>query len=140
MPVDFPAAGPAFANPPPLSPVGGPGPAELYHERSGTGLIRADPAQQRAIARLQLLHEALSSYRPPARRGLLARLARVERAPAMPRGLYLWGPVGRGKSMLMDLSFAAAPIADKRRVHFHAFMLEVHDRLARERRAKTLEP
>ncbi len=140
MPVDFPAAGPAFAKPATLSPVGGPGPAELYHERSGTGLIRADPAQQRAIARLQLLHEALSSYRPPARRGLLARLAGAERAPAMPRGLYLWGPVGRGKSMLMDLSFAAAPIADKRRVHFHAFMLEVHDRLERERRAKTREP
>jgi len=140
MPVDFPVPGPAFANPAARSRAGGSGPAELYHERSGTGLIRADPAQQRAVARLQLLHEALLAYRPPARRGRLARLLGAEHAPAMPRGLYLWGPVGRGKSMLMDLVFAAAPVANKRRVHFHAFMLEVHDRLERERRAKTREP
>ena len=131
MPVDFPAAGPAFAKPATLSPVGGPGPAELYHERSGTGLIRADPAQQRCIARLQLLYEALSAHSPPIRQGLWARLAGAERAPSLPRGLYLWGPVGRGKSMLMDLFFAAAPVVEKRRVHFHAFMLEVHDRLER---------
>src|SRR6266851_3816359 len=140
MPVDFPVPGPAFANPAARPRAGGSGPAELYHERSGTGLIRADPAQQRAVARLQLLHEALLAYRPPARRGRLARLLGAEHAPAMPRGLYLWGPVGRGKSMLMDLVFAAAPVANKRRVHFHAFMLEVHDRLERERRAKTREP
>src|SRR5205807_6738710 len=106
----------------------------------GTGIIRADPAQQRAVARLQLLHEALLRCRPPARRGFLARLGGAQRAPAMPRGVYLWGPVGRGKSMLMDLFFAAAPLANKRRVHFHAFMLEVHDRLERERRAKTRDP
>src|SRR6266849_2889887 len=137
MPVDFPVPGPAFANPAARSRAGGSGPAELYHERSGTGLIRADPAQQRAVARLQLLHEALLAYRPPARRGRLARLLGAEHAPAMPRGLYLWGPVGRGKSMLMDLVFAAAPVANKRRVHFHAFMLAVHYRLERERRAKT---
>ncbi len=138
MPVDFPAPGPAFAKP--RSSAGAPGPAELYRERSGTGVIRADPAQQRAVARLQRLHEALLSYQPPARRGRLARLIGIEHAPAMPRGLYLWGPVGRGKSMLMDLFFAAAPVANKRRVHFHAFMVEVHDRLERERRAKTREP
>jgi len=139
MPVDFPALGPAFAKPAAPPRPGGPGPAELYRERSATGVIRADPAQQRAVARLQLLHEALLSYRLPARRGLLARLG-AERSAAMPRGLYLWGPVGRGKSMLMDLFFAAAPVANKRRVHFHAFMLEVHDRLERERRARTREP
>src|SRR5713226_1847907 len=140
MPVDLPAPGSAFAKPPARSRAGGSGPAQLYRERSGTGIIRADPAQQRAVAGLQLLHEALLRYRPPARRGLLARLGGARRAPAMPRGLYLWGPVGRGKSMLMDLFFAAAPVANKRRVHFHAFMLEVHDRLEHERRAKTPEP
>jgi cell division protein ZapE len=140
MPVDFPAAGPLFPKPAAPSDAGGSGPAELYRERSRMGLIRAEPAQLRAVARLQLLHEALRGYRPFARRGLLARLVGAECAPAVPKGLYLWGPVGRGKSMLMDLFFAAAPVAEKRRVHFHAFMIEVHDRLERERRAKTPEP
>jgi cell division protein ZapE len=140
MPVDLPAPRSAFAKPAAQPHDGGVGPAALYRERSGAGLIRADPAQQRAITRLQQLHEELSLYRPAGRRGLWARLAGAERVPGMPRGLYLWGPVGRGKSMLMDLFFAAAPVASKRRVHFHAFMLEAHDRIERERRAKAREP
>jgi cell division protein ZapE len=141
MPVDFPAPGPAFPQPAAASSADGSGPAELYRERAGTALIRADPAQLRAVARLQLLHDELRAYRPAARRGLLARLVGADRAPtSVPRGVYLWGPVGRGKSMLMDLFFADAPGVEKRRVHFHAFMLEVHDRLERERRARTPEP
>lgn len=136
MPVDFPAPGPACAAPG----AGAPGPAALYRERAAAGLIRADPAQRRAIARLQQIHDALLCYRPAGRRGWRARLGLGERAPAAPRGLYLWGPVGRGKSMLSDLFFAAAPVADKRRVHFHAFMLEVHDRIERERRARSRAP
>jgi cell division protein ZapE len=139
MPVDFPVPGHGFAKPA-VPPGGGSGPAELYRERSGAGLIRSDPAQQRAVSRLQQLHEALSLYRPRSRRGLWAHLFLGDRAPAPPRGLYLWGPVGRGKSMLMDLFFDAAPLARKRRVHFHAFMLDVHDRIEQERRAKTREP
>ena len=140
MPVDVPAPGPATLKPVASSRAGGSGPAELYRERSVTGLIRVDPAQECAVVRLQRLHEALLSYRPHARSGLLARLGGARRASAPPKGLYLWGPVGRGKSMLMDLFFAAAPVMNKRRVHFHAFMLEVHDRLEEERRAKTPEP
>jgi len=139
MPDNFPAPRPPDAKPDAAS-GGGSGPAALYRERSAAGIIRADPAQQRVATRLQQLHETLSSYRPAGRRGLLARIGRAERVPAPPRGLYLWGPVGRGKSMLMDLFFAAAPVAAKRRVHFHAFMLEVHDRIERERRAHTAEP
>lgn len=139
MPVDLPATGTAL--PQPASPdLGVVGPAGLYWERSQAGLIRTDPAQQRAVARLQLLHEALSTYRPIGRRGWLARLGLGETAAAAPRGIYLWGPVGRGKSMLMDLFFAAAPVANKRRVHFHAFMLDVHARIERERRARSREP
>jgi cell division protein ZapE len=104
------------------------------------GLIRVDPAQERGVAALQLLYEALRRHRPAGKRGWKARLGRGERTPTMPRGLYLWGPVGRGKSMLMDMFFAAAPVMNKRRVHFHAFMLNVHDRIERERRATTRDP
>ena len=120
--------------------IGGAGPAELYCERVDAGSIHADPAQQRVVARLQQLHEELRDYRSPGeRRGLLGWLGLTEAKP-VPRGVYLWGPVGRGKSMLMDLLFAAAPTEKKRRVHFHAFMLDVHDRIERERRAHTDEP
>jgi cell division protein ZapE len=118
------------------------GPQALYRKRCGAGLIRSDPAQARAIERLDRLHDALHGYVPtPTRRGWLSRLGIGEPgAPQAPKGLYLWGPVGRGKSMLMDLFFAAAPVARKRRVHFHAFMLEVHNRIEIERRKRTRQP
>jgi cell division protein ZapE len=114
-----------------------PSPLALYGERRAAGLIRPDPAQARAVERLDELHHALLDQAPPARHWL-SRL--VGTAPEAPKGLYLWGPVGRGKSMLMDLFFAAAPVARKRRVHFHAFMLDVHNRIERERRARSRQP
>ena len=143
MPVDFPASGPIFGKPAAEPRAGATGPAERYRERAEAGFVRADPAQLRAVARLQHLHQELVDYTPaarPARRSWRARLGLAERAPAAPKGLYLWGPVGRGKSMLMDLFFAAAPVSHKRRVHFHAFMLDVHARIERERRARGPEP
>jgi cell division protein ZapE len=95
------------------------------HRRAGA--LQADPAQDRAAAKLQALHDNLVGYRG-GRTGWLARLG-LARAPAPPpRGLYIHGPVGRGKSMLMDLFFDRAPVEHKRRVHFHAFMQEIHDR------------
>jgi cell division protein ZapE len=139
MPVDFPAAGAALRRPRAPSAPHPPGPAALYRERAASDQIRPDPAQQRAVDRLQRLHDALAGYTPARRRGLLARLGGNGRA-AVPRGIYLWGPVGRGKSMLMDLFFAAAPVAAKRRVHFHAFMLEVHDRIEAARRGRSRAP
>ncbi|WP_174297154.1 cell division protein ZapE [Sphingomonas bacterium] len=93
-----------------------------------SGELRPDPEQAAAARTLDALATAL--VQPP-RTGLLARLTR--RAPEPPRGAYLWGDVGRGKSMLMDLFFAQAVGVPKRRVHFGAFMLEVHARLAAER-------
>jgi cell division protein ZapE len=118
------------------------GPRALYDARCTAGSIRPDPAQARAVQHLDRLHRALASYAsaPPSWRGWLARLSLGEPPAPPPRGLYLWGPVGRGKSMLMDLFFSTAPLSAKRRVHFHAFMLEVHDRIERERRQRTPEP
>ena len=138
MPVDFPASG--LALPRAAGTTGDAGPVELYRERVEAGLIHPDPAQQRVVARLQQLYEELRHYQPQAgRRGWLQRLGIGEHSVA-PLGIYLWGPVGRGKSMLMDLFFAVTPAAKKRRVHFHAFMLDVHDRIEHERRAHTGEP
>jgi len=114
----------------------------VYRELRQKGLLQPDPAQQLAVERLQSLYRALLHYRPETgRRGWLARFGLSDNGSAqVPVGLYLCGPVGRGKSMLMDLFFAAARSLRKRRVHFHAFMLEVHDRIERERRASTDAP
>jgi cell division protein ZapE len=117
-------------------------PITVYQELRQKGLLEPDPAQQPAIVGLQGLYRTLLEYRPESGlRGWLARLGLAENGSAhAPMGLYLYGPVGRGKSMLMDLFFTAVPGSRKRRVHFHAFMLEVHDRIERERRAKTDAP
>jgi len=117
-------------------------PMAHYRELRQKGLLQPDPAQQLAVERLQSLYRALLHYRPET--GFLGWLARFglseNGGDQIPVGLYLCGPVGRGKSMLMDLFFAAVPSPHKRRVHFHAFMLEVHDRIERERRAQTAKP
>lgn len=100
------------------------------------GELRPDPAQADAAARLGALADQLEAS--PRRGSLLWRLA--GRQPEAPRGLYLWGGVGRGKSMLMDLFFNELDIAAKRRVHFHEFMLEVHDRLRAARASEAGDP
>jgi cell division protein ZapE len=118
------------------TPTTGRGPAANLAARRAAGQIHSDPVQEKIVQRLQSVHEQLASQTAVAPRpGFLARLGfgRAEKSPVGPRGLYIWGPVGRGKSMLMDLFFADAPVARKRRVHFHEFMLEVHDRLHRRR-------
>src|SRR5262249_36699296 len=117
-------------------------PITVYQELRRKGLLQPDPAQQPAIVGLQSLYRTLLEYRPEGGlRGWLARLGLTENGGVhAPIGLYLYGPVGRGKSMLMDLFFAAVPSLRKRRVHFHAFMLEVHDRIERERRAEADAP
>jgi len=97
------------------------------------GQIEADPAQAAAMARFTDLFYALENYRPQKNSGLLAKLRPGKKSA--PQGLYLYGAVGRGKSMLMDLFFAHAPVAKKRRVHFHAFMQETHARIHAFRQA-----
>lgn len=99
------------------------GPLDRYLALIAAGDLVRDPMQERAAARLQALAAALG--RPWGRqRGLLGRLTKQGRTA--PRGVWLHGGVGRGKSMLMDLLFETAPLAARRRVHFHAFMQEVH--------------
>ncbi len=117
-------------------------PMAAYRALRQQGRLEPDPAQQLAVEQLQSLYRALLDYRSESGlHGWLARFGLAEHNGAhAPMGLYLCGPVGRGKSMLMDLFFATAPGPRKRRVHFHAFMLEVHDRIEQERRDKAREP
>ncbi|MDQ4061131.1 MAG: cell division protein ZapE, partial [Pseudomonadota bacterium] len=97
------------------------------------GEIEDDPAQSAVVTRLDRLADALESHRISRKSGALGWLF-SRSAPQSPKGLYLWGGVGRGKTMLMDLFYAAAPVRRKRRAHFHAFMAEVHERLHDMRR------
>jgi cell division protein ZapE len=98
---------------------------EIYRRALGKRGFASDPAQQRAVERLQRLHEEWSSYK--ARRSTALRRLLVR--PPLPRGVYLWGSVGRGKSFLMDSFFLSLPLVRKRRVHFHHFMRDVHREL-----------
>ncbi|WP_028969132.1 cell division protein ZapE [Sphingomonas sp. URHD0057] len=96
------------------------------------GELKPDPAQARAVGALDRLAASLQDH------GLFARLFSKDRED--PAGVYLWGGVGRGKSMLMDLAFANIDIQSKRRVHFHEFMLETHLRLRKARESEEGDP
>lgn len=112
---------------------------ESYEARIASGELQLDPAQQMVAERLQRLADELEAAAAPAPAptGFLARLlGGGERAAApSPRGVYIHGGVGRGKSMLMDLFFERVALERKRRVHFHEFMLEVQRRLHAMREA-----
>ena len=85
----------------------------------------SDPAQLATVERLQRMYDEWVAYR--AKRS--TRLTKLLRHPDIPRGVYLWGGVGRGKSFLMDCFYAVVPVERKTRVHFHEFMREVHHAL-----------
>jgi cell division protein ZapE len=99
-----------------------------YRELVAAGRLESDPAQVALVATLDALVVSLVDYSPAKPPNALERLIGV-RPVAPPRGLYIFGPVGRGKTLLMDLFFEAAPTKAKRRVHFHAFMADVHARI-----------
>jgi cell division protein ZapE len=98
---------------------------ERYHRAIARGELKPDTAQAHAAAKLATLAKALRGYRP-GRRFIFA-------PHKPPRGLYLWGDVGRGKSMLMDLFFSEAEVARKQRIHFNEFMADIHARIHAER-------
>jgi cell division protein ZapE len=103
---------------------------DRYRAAIAKGELNKDAAQEKAAAKLSALSGSLASYRPGRWFGGKA-----------PRGLYLWGDVGRGKSMLMDLFFEEAPLARKLRLHFNAFMADIHAAIHAERqRAGASDP
>jgi cell division protein ZapE len=114
------------------------GPLEAHRALVAKGAIADDPAQRLAVEKLQILHRRLNGYVPRDGRSFLARIG-FKRVPAMPEGLYIYGGVGRGKSMLMDLFFHSAPVEPKRRVHFNAFMIEVHSAIFAFRQTSAAE-
>ncbi|KAH7930645.1 AFG1-like ATPase [Leucogyrophana mollusca] len=118
-------------------------PIQQYQKLVQTGALRSDEHQTRIIAQLQHFHDQLITYSPPlipdssTQGSIISRLfSREPQTPAIPpeqvpKGLYLYGDVGTGKTMLMDLFYQTLPtsITRKRRVHFHAFMIDVHKRV-----------
>ncbi len=107
---------------------------KAYDRLVASGELRRDPDQAAAAARLDALATTLAAPAP----GLLGRL--FGKAPVPPKGIYLWGGVGRGKSMLMDLFFASATVTPKRRVHFHEFMQDMHAAIHAHREASHDDP
>ena len=121
----------------------------LYRQYAAEGRLVPDPAQERVLPRLDAVVAALAAggAGSEGRAGQggggwrswlgLGGGATTPGATGATKGLYLWGGVGRGKSMLMDLTVAAADLPGKRRVHFHAFMQEIHAGLDAARRTGT---
>ena len=99
---------------------------QLYEQTLAERGFHPDPAQERAIDSLERCESEWADYK--ARRG--NAIAKLIARPPIPRGVYLWGGVGRGKSFLMDCFFTALPLKRKTRLHFHEFMREVHRELA----------
>ena len=109
---------------------------DRYHSLVSAGELRPDATQADAAARLDKLQFALEAA--PPRGSILWRLGKAK--PLPPRGIYLWGGVGRGKSMMMDLFYGCLDIERKRRVHFHEFMIEMHRAMRAWRDAKPGDP
>ncbi|MCP3461926.1 MULTISPECIES: cell division protein ZapE [unclassified Bradyrhizobium] len=100
-----------------------------YQALVSSGAIEPDAAQAEVAEAYAALDQRLASYKPQRKQGLLGRLFGGGDKDDAPRGLYIHGEVGRGKTMLMDLFFQHSSVAHKQRAHFHEFMAEVHERI-----------
>ncbi len=110
---------------------------DIYDTELTAGRIGADEAQAAVVARLDELAKALEAQQGKTEgQGWRRLFAGRNGQKAAPRGLYIWGDVGRGKTMLMDLFFSALPDTRKRRIHFHAFMQDAHKRIQAIRQAQ----
>jgi len=101
------------------------GVVSLYEQSLAKRGFAADPSQRHAVERLQRLYEEWTEYKAKRSNALKRLLVK----PPLPKGVYLWGAVGRGKSFLMDSFYLCVPLVRKRRVHFHHFMREIHREL-----------
>lgn len=109
-----------------------------YQEMLTVRQLRRDPAQARIMKALAELLETLPTRRPR-KKNLMSTLLAPKKLMKHNHGLYIYGDVGRGKSLVMDIFFEAAPVERKRRVHFHAFMQEIHATLHEWQKNKTPE-
>lgn len=119
------------------------GPVHTFRSLVATGELNDDSAQRFAVEKLQLLHSRLLGYNAskPAIAGFgFFGWGRERITQSEVKGLYLYGGVGRGKSMLMDLFYYTAEVEKKRRVHFHEFMQEVHDGIHEARKKYEKDP
>ena len=103
--------------------------SDRYQALVSEEALERDEAQLRVVAELDRLAGELGDYQQGRSSGMFGRLFGRNARAEPPRGIYLWGSVGRGKTMLMDFFFEAAPVKAKRRVHFQAFMADVHQRI-----------
>ena len=106
-----------------------------YAALVASGQIEADRAQAMLVAKLGQLEDRLAKHRLARKSSSLGWLFSRRETPGPMKGLYVWGDVGRGKTMLVDLFCAASEVRRKRRAHFHEFMADVHDRVREVRHA-----
>lgn len=110
---------------------------QRYDHMVGTGSVTRDPAQERIVGRLDRLIDEIADKRLAQKSSALGWLfAKRPKTPAVVKGLYVYGGVGRGKTMLMDIFFELVPVRRKRRVHFNDFMADVQDRIQKHRQAR----
>lgn len=112
---------------------------EIYEQYVTAGKLQDDAEQRAIVDKLESTRIQLMSPSPAASRGLFGKLFADKTSRPAPRSLYIWGDVGRGKSMLMDMFYLYTNVKHKRRIHFHAFMTEIHASAHRFRQTASQE-